>query len=190
MPAWRPAWTRRCLLEANHFGLLSATDDMQEGTKAFVEKRKPAFKGRMSLQISRATDYFLTMLKIGRGGWRAGFLPRLGPLKTASLLLLPTGCDDRERLTFPTPSDGVGPVTTIEQPDGADTTIFPGGLFSVQGRTVDPDGVDTVYFLVNGGEQSFPAFVPSQLQTTVTFSPPPRDVRAFRADVRGAGLRR
>jgi enoyl-CoA hydratase len=33
------------LLEAGYFGLLSATADMQEGTKAFVEKRKPAFKG-------------------------------------------------------------------------------------------------------------------------------------------------
>jgi enoyl-CoA hydratase len=33
------------LLEAGYFGLLSATDDMREGTKAFVEKRKPAFKG-------------------------------------------------------------------------------------------------------------------------------------------------
>jgi enoyl-CoA hydratase len=33
------------LLEANQFGLLSATADMREGTKAFVEKRKPSFKG-------------------------------------------------------------------------------------------------------------------------------------------------
>ncbi|MGH7509278.1 MAG: enoyl-CoA hydratase/isomerase family protein [Gemmatimonadales bacterium] len=33
------------LSEANHFGLLSATADMREGTRAFVEKRKPVFKG-------------------------------------------------------------------------------------------------------------------------------------------------
>ena len=33
------------LLEANYFGLLSATADMREGTSAFVEKRKPSFKG-------------------------------------------------------------------------------------------------------------------------------------------------
>jgi enoyl-CoA hydratase len=34
------------LLEANHFGLLSATADMREGTRAFLEKRKAAFEGR------------------------------------------------------------------------------------------------------------------------------------------------
>jgi enoyl-CoA hydratase len=33
------------LLEANQFGLLSATADMREGTKAFLEKRKAAFRG-------------------------------------------------------------------------------------------------------------------------------------------------
>jgi len=34
------------LLEANHFGLLSASADMQEGTRAFLEKRPAAFHGK------------------------------------------------------------------------------------------------------------------------------------------------
>jgi enoyl-CoA hydratase len=33
-------------LEANHFGLLAATDDMKEGMSAFLEKRTPGFTGR------------------------------------------------------------------------------------------------------------------------------------------------
>jgi enoyl-CoA hydratase len=32
--------------EATLFGLVSTTEDMQEGTRAFLEKRTPAFKGR------------------------------------------------------------------------------------------------------------------------------------------------
>jgi enoyl-CoA hydratase len=32
--------------EATLFGLVAATDDMREGTRAFLEKRKPTFKGR------------------------------------------------------------------------------------------------------------------------------------------------
>ena len=34
------------VLEATLFGLLAATEDMAEGTKAFLEKRKAAFKGK------------------------------------------------------------------------------------------------------------------------------------------------
>ena len=34
------------LLEANHFGLASATSDMREGMQAFLEKRKPRFTGQ------------------------------------------------------------------------------------------------------------------------------------------------
>jgi enoyl-CoA hydratase len=34
------------LLEANHFGLASSTEDMREGTAAFLTKRKAAFRGR------------------------------------------------------------------------------------------------------------------------------------------------
>ena len=34
------------LLEANHFGLLAATQDMKEGLTAFLEKRPAKFAGR------------------------------------------------------------------------------------------------------------------------------------------------
>ncbi len=34
------------VLEANHFGLLASTEDMREGTRAFLEKRAAQFTGR------------------------------------------------------------------------------------------------------------------------------------------------
>ena len=102
----------------------------------------------------------------------AGFPGAPWTLAALFVVVLGSGCEERERLTFPTPSDGVGPVTTIDQPNGADTTIFPGSDFFVNGTTMDPDGVDTVYFFVIGGNQSFSPFAPNPPQTTVRFGLP------------------
>jgi enoyl-CoA hydratase len=35
-----------CQLEAALFGLVMGTEDMKEGTTAFLQKRKPVFKGQ------------------------------------------------------------------------------------------------------------------------------------------------
>lgn len=95
-----------------------------------------------------------------------------GTFLAASVIALGTGCEERERLTFPTPSDGVGPITTVDQPNGADTTVLAGSDFFVNGTTVDPDGVDTVYFFVIGSNQNFHPFSPRPTQTSVRFGLP------------------
>jgi enoyl-CoA hydratase len=35
-----------CVYEATLFGIVASTEDMREGTRAFLEKRRPSFKGR------------------------------------------------------------------------------------------------------------------------------------------------
>jgi hypothetical protein len=92
----------------------------------------------------------------------------LGPV----LVVLAPACQERDRLTFPEPGDGIGPVTMIDQPNGSDTTVDAGADFFVNGRTVDPDGVDTVYFLVIGGNQNFNPFRPSPPADTVRWGLP------------------
>ncbi len=39
-------FTDACFYEATLFGLVASTEDMREGTRAFLDKRKPEFKGR------------------------------------------------------------------------------------------------------------------------------------------------
>lgn len=108
-----------------------------------------------------------------RGSRRtAGLGTRRGVLLAGAVVALGSGCDERERLTFPTPSDGVGPVTTIDQPNGADTTVFQGSDLFINGRTIDPDGVDTVYFFVIGGNQNFTPITPRSQPDTVRFGLP------------------
>jgi len=76
------------------------------------------------------------------------------------LLALLAGCDERDRLTFPSNEPGgddEGPVTTIHTPS-VDSFLTEGDPFIVAGRTVDPNGVDTVYFEVFGTGQAFLPF--------------------------------
>ena len=84
----------------------------------------------------------------------------------AFLLLL--GCDERERLTFSTdPEDRVGPVSTIDPPS-SDTTLTEGDLFVLGGRTIDPSGVDSIYFELEGANLSYLP-IDGEGEDTVTF---------------------
>jgi len=67
------------------------------------------------------------------------------------------GCGTRDRLTFPSesPGDSAAPVTRITSPAQPDTAVVGGDLLIVQGRVVDVDGVDAVYFEVQGSNQGF-----------------------------------
>jgi hypothetical protein len=93
-----------------------------------------------------------------------------GLLGWAALLLL-TGCGERERLTFPAedPGDGEGPFTEFIRPEVDDTVVSDGDLLLIQGRTIDPDGVATVYFEVGGARESF-APLKGEGADTVNFS--------------------
>jgi hypothetical protein len=104
-----------------------------------------------------------------RAGWLAS---KVWVLIIAGAIAFAAACQERERLTFPNQSDGIGPVTLIDQPTMTDTTVDAGPNFFVNGRTIDSDGVDTVYFLVAGGNQGFPPFAPTPAADTVRFGLP------------------
>ena len=81
--------------------------------------------------------------------------------KGVGLLLLAaaTGsCTDRERLLFPTDTDHRGPAVFVDQPATGDTTVSAGPSVPVSGKAIDPDGVDTLYVEVVGGNENFPPF--------------------------------
>jgi hypothetical protein len=123
----------------------------------------------MSLQFCQSADYFLVMPETRSSRQTAGFRHVYRALTATSAIVFGAACDERERLTF-SPGDDLGPVTTIDQPGGVDTTITAGPqLFFVNGTTLDPDGVQTVHFLVIGGNQGFPPVIPNPTRASVRF---------------------
>jgi hypothetical protein len=71
-----------------------------------------------------------------------------------------TGCNTRDRLTFPEGGGGdlIGPTTVIDAPR-RDTVVQPTPVVFVNGRTLDADGIDTVYFETEGGKTAFEPFI-------------------------------
>ena len=112
------------------------------------------------------------MPKKAKPGSAVDFGRRSWALVVPTLILIAGGCQERDRLTFPDPGDGIGPVTTIDQPSQSDTTVPAGPEFFVNGRTIDLDGVDTVYFQVIGANQNFQPFRPNPPTDTVRFGLP------------------
>jgi hypothetical protein len=98
----------------------------------------------MSLQFHPRSGYFWSMPEKAFG-W-------------AMAAMVLAACGERERLTFPTgsPSDGFGPVTEILSPAVDDSIVHEGDPFVLSGRATDLDGVDTVYFDVEGVPQGAP----------------------------------
>jgi hypothetical protein len=72
----------------------------------------------------------------------------------ATLTGVLAGCGERDRLTFPTPPDGIGPVTVIEEPS-VDTVASNGDALTIVGRSEDVDGVDSVYFRLFGTAEQY-----------------------------------
>lgn len=112
------------------------------------------------------------MPKIGFGRPAAGLGWGSSVLAAALAVVVGIGCGERDRLIFPSQDDDAGPVTTIEHPGQPDTLVFEGANLIVHGQTVDPDGVDTVYFLVTGGDLQVPPFIFNPPLETVRFGVP------------------
>jgi hypothetical protein len=109
------------------------------------------------------------------------------------------GCDERERLTFPTEGGGgpdapLGPVTVIIQPIATDTLVTPGSVIDVRGLSTDPDGVDSVFFELDGVNFTLPPVVAEGRDTvnfafqlfTNNFVGDTVVLRVFGVDVRGS----
>ena len=79
-------------------------------------------------------------------------------------------CQARERLTFPSPGGiGIGPSLAITAPH-RDTTISIGDTLDISGYAIDPDGVDSIWFSVQGISFVIPPIFGNGRTDTVYFA--------------------
>lgn len=83
-----------------------------------------------------------------------------------------TACGERGRLIFEPDTDGQGPNTMIDTPNEGTARVSAGPPFNVAGRSVDVDGVDSVYFMLVNGSEEFQPYVANEFMDTVRFSLP------------------
>ena len=88
-----------------------------------------------------------------------GFPGRSAAGSVLACAVLLSACEERDRLLIPSPGDGIGPETVIDQP-GRDTTITGGEAVILAAYSRDPDGLDTVYIRTFGPGPSFQPFIP------------------------------
>lgn len=85
---------------------------------------------------------------------------RVRPLTLTAgiVVILASGsaCNTRDRPDFGVGGgpDQIGPSTSIDSPT-ADTTVQQGPALQVAGRSLDADGIDTLYFVTEGGVTAF-----------------------------------
>lgn len=100
-------------------------------------------------------------------------LSRRGMLALACVAVAGLACSERARLLFePESVPGAGPITFIDRPETADAIVESGPDYVVAGRSIDPDGVDSVYFEVLGGNELFQPYSPLDPTDTVRFGLP------------------
>lgn len=85
---------------------------------------------------------------------------RVRPLILAAGMLVwvaaGSACNTRDRPDFAGGNgpDQIGPITEIDSPL-SDTTVQQGPALQITGRSLDQDGIDTLYFVTEGGVTAF-----------------------------------
>lgn len=107
------------------------------------------------------------------------WLPRLHGARRVALVLSTVllGCGTRDRLIFEQNDEPQkGPITFIDFPEVGEIKVDVGRDVLVAGRSIDPDGVDSVYFVILGAPLSFVPFSPPTPDDTVSFGIPIRTI--------------